>query len=419
MGISQATKRSIQVSKKPIPTYSNATLAASAAQAKRLDAGAHWAITVHEPTPRCAMNHRERFVRTLTGKPVDRVPFIKLFGGTNAHQPRWEAEYPGIGKVIDQVLQFEGVYRGWDTTDVNFWMCGVGEPAIIEDNETRQVIKHPTGLVEVKQKGRDFHHQTVAWPVKSPQDWARIKERYFSADDPARFPKDWAEHVTKYRARDYPLQLTHGGVYGFARTHLMGDENLMYAFYDEPKMVHDMMDTYTDMILAIWSKLVKEVEFDLIECWEDMASKNGCLISPKTFREFMTPNYRRIAEFARQHKIEIVLVDSDGYTDDLAEVMQEAGVTALYPFEAGAGCHVAEARRRYPELGILGGLAKESMIYGKAEIDKEIEKARQIVRLGRVIPGPDHFVQSDVSWENYRYFMERLRQTVMTTPLDA
>ena len=111
-------------------------------------------------------------------------------------------------------------------------------------------------------------------------------------------------------------------------------------------------------------------------------------------------------------------MDSDGYIADLAELMQEAGVTAMYPFEAGAGCDVLEARRRYPQMGIIGGLAKEAMIYGKAEIDKEIEKARRYIQLGRLIPGPDHFVQSDVSWENYRYFMERLREVVLTTKLD-
>ena len=40
------------------------------------------------------MNDRERFVNTLTGRPVDRVPFIKVFGGTNAVLPGWEREYP-------------------------------------------------------------------------------------------------------------------------------------------------------------------------------------------------------------------------------------------------------------------------------------------------------------------------------------
>ena len=53
------------------------------------------------------MTSRERFVRTLTGREVDRVPFIKVFGGTNAVLPRWEEECPGISRSIDELLRFE------------------------------------------------------------------------------------------------------------------------------------------------------------------------------------------------------------------------------------------------------------------------------------------------------------------------
>ena len=35
-----------------------------------------------------------------------------------------------------------------------------------------------------------------------------------------------------------------------------------------------------------------------------------------------------------------------------------------------------------------------------------------------MIPGPDHFPLSNVSWEHYRYFMERLREVVMETPVE-
>lgn len=361
------------------------------------------------------MTHRERFVRTLTGKEVDRVPFIKVFGGDNAILPHWEKEYPGLGREIDKILRFEGVYRGWATTPVNFWLSGRGEPKIIKETEEHIVQKFADGTIEVILKGKNVINMIEEWPVKSRKDWANVKARYLQADDPERFPPDWPELVKKYRNRDYPLQLTHGGVYGFVRRWLMGDVNLMYAFYDEPELVHEMMDTYTDVTLALWEKMMKEVEFDLIECWEDMASKNGSLISPQIFREFMTPNYRRIAHFARKHGIEIILVDSDGYIDDLAELMQEAGVTALYPFEVQAGCDVPKVRKKYPDLGIIGGLNKQVMAYGKEAIDLEMEKARRHIQLGRFIPGPDHFVLSDVSWPNYRYFMERLREVVTTT----
>lgn len=360
------------------------------------------------------MNHRERFVGTLTGKEVDRVPFIKVFGGTNAVVPGWEKEQPGLSGNIDALLRFEGVYRGWGTTPVNFGLARLGRPVIIEDDSTRSVQRFADGTVEVILKAGDYRHQTIEYPVKSRADWERVKAVHLQPDDPERFPADWPVRVGEYRERDYPLQLTHGGVYGFART-MMGDERLLFAFCDNPDLVHAIMDYYTDMVLAIWGRMARDVQFDLIEFWEDMASKNGCFISPAMFREFMLPNYRRVAEFAREHGIEIILVDSDGRIDDLADLMMEGGVTAMYPFEAGAGCDIDKVRSRHPALGVIGGLAKEAMIRGRAAIDREIERARHLISLGRLIPGPDHFVQSDVSWENYRYFMERLRETIMTT----
>ena len=360
------------------------------------------------------MTSRERFVRTLTGRPVDRVPFFKIFGGTNATLPSWEAEQPGLSQSIDRMLQFEGTYRGWAESWVNVRLSRRGEPMVIEEDDRHKVIRHTEGTVEVVQKHGDYHHHTVAWPVRGREDWVRLKALYLDPDDPERFPADWAERARGYAVREYPMQLTHGGVYGFART-MMGDEALLYACYDDPVLVHDIMDSYTERVIAIWERMVTDVQFDLIECWEDMASKNGSFLSPAMFREFMRPNYEKIAGFARRHGIEVILVDSDGYTDELAGEMVAAGVTAMYPFEVQSGCDVPAARVRYPGLGVIGGLDKEAMARGRQAIDREVERARDLIRLGRFIPGPDHFVLSNVSFDSYRYFMERLREVVMTT----
>jgi len=360
------------------------------------------------------MNTRERFVKTLMGEEVDRVPFIKVFGGTNAIVPRWEDEYPGISECMDEILQFEGVYRGWQIAPVNMHLGNRGEPEILEDRGDEVVIKWADGTVEIQRRSADFHGHIIDWPVKSRDDWERVKKDHLQADDPTRFPEDWGDYVAGFRDRDYPLQLTHWGVYGMARL-LLGDENLAYAFYDDADLVHDIMDYYTDMAIRVWGKMTQDVEFDLIECWEDMASKNGSFISPAIFREFMKPNYLRIAEFARKKGIKILLVDSDGYIEKLTEQMLESKVTSLYPFEVQAGNDVAKMLDTHSTLGVVGGLNKNVMAIGKPEIDKEMERARRLIQKGRYIPGPDHFVLSDVSWENYRYFMECLREVVMTT----
>jgi hypothetical protein len=101
----------------------------------------------------------------------------------------------------------------------------------------------------------------------------------------------------------------------------------------------------------------------------------------------------------------------------LTGVMLEAGVTALYPYEVQAGNDVDAALDQHPTLGVVGGLDKNAMAKGKEAIDAEIDKARRLIRRGRFIPGPDHFVLSDVSFANYRTFMEQLREAVMTTPV--
>jgi hypothetical protein len=361
------------------------------------------------------MNDRERFVNTLTGRPVDRVPFIKVFGGTNAVLPGWEREHPGLRERIDRELDFEGAYRGWDTTPVNFGLCGLGPSEVLEETETQRIVRSSVGEVTVQRVDGDYHAHTLRWPVEKREDWERIRELHLRADDPARFPADWEDRVKQYRGRDWPLQLTHGGVYGYMRR-LMGDERLLMTLYDDPTWMAEMMDAYTTMVLEIWEQMVAQVDFDLVEFWEDMASKNGALLGPAMFREFMAPQYQRVADFARGHGVEILLVDSDGYTDDLAVLMVEAGVNALYPFEVGAGCDVPGTRTNLPELGIIGGLDKQCMACGRETVDRELEKAREFIRLGRFIPGPDHFVLSNVTWPDYRYFMERLREIVLATP---
>jgi len=361
------------------------------------------------------MNTRERFVNVLTGQCVDRVPFIKVFGSNNTILPEWSNECPDLKSNIDRILKFEGTHRGWEITPVNFRISQREKPVLIRSGANEDVYKFPDGTIELRNKGTDYHSQTLEWPIKNRQDWGCFRDKYLQAEDTSRLPADWPEMVKKYKQRDYPLALSHGGVYGFARRYLMGDEALMYTFYDDPGLVHEIMDYYTDMVIKIWERMVGDVEFDLIECWEDMASKNGCLISPETFREFIAPNYRKIATFAKNHGIKIILVDSDGYIDDLAGLMLETGVTAMYPFEVNAGCDIKEIRRRYPTLGIIGGLNKQVMAGSKNDIDQEVEKAREYIKMGRYIPGPDHFVLSDVCWENYKYFMERLRDVVSTT----
>jgi uroporphyrinogen decarboxylase len=102
-------------------------------------------------------------------------------------------------------------------------------------------------------------------------------------------------------------------------------------------------------------------------------------------------------------------VDTDGQPDLLIPHMQAAGVNFLFPLEVAAGCDVNEMQRRYPTLGMLGGIDKRVLARGRAAIDEELRRVRPAVQRGRYIPDLDHLVPDDVSWDNFVYFAHGLR----------
>jgi len=127
----------------------------------------------------------------------------------------------------------------------------------------------------------------------------------------------------------------------------------------------------------------------------------------------MGPNYRRIRDFARQHDIPLISVDTDGDPDLITPPMLASGVNFLFPMEVAAGCDVVEWRRRYPGLAMMGGVDKRALAAGPDAIDAELERVWPAVEMGRYIPCLDHLVPDDVSWGNYCYYARRLRERVL------
>jgi uroporphyrinogen decarboxylase len=143
--------------------------------------------------------------------------------------------------------------------------------------------------------------------------------------------------------------------------------------------------------------------------WEDMAYRNGPLISPAMFREFMLPYYKRMTGFLRDHGVDIVIVDSDGDMSLLLELFVEGGVTAMLPFEVRAGMDVLKVRRELGKrMAIIGGIDKHELAKDRAAIDRELlTKLPPLLKTGGFVPTVDHRVPPTVPYENYRYYVTR------------
>jgi uroporphyrinogen decarboxylase len=199
-----------------------------------------------------------------------------------------------------------------------------------------------------------------------------------------------------------------GGFFGPLRN-LLGVKNLCRAFYDRPEFVEKMMDQRVEVLLAILGKMLDDVELDAFAFWEDMAYKNGPLLSPEMFREFMVPRYKIVCEFLRSRGVDLICVDSDGDIHTLIPLWLKAGLNGIWPMEVQAGMDVNSLRREYGKrLVMFGGIDKRALANGRAEIETEVERVWPVVDTGGYIPHTDHSIPPDVSWDDFCYFQRYL-----------
>jgi len=287
------------------------------------------------------------------------------------------------------------------------------EEVISQDNENIVYRRSDGKIVRTKKDGTSMP-LFLDYPVKKRKDLRKFFER-FNPDSQDRFPpdKEWQKLVVEYRKRTYPLQLGGGSTFnGFFSVlrELMGLEKTMVAFYDEPSMVHEILDFFTEFYIRIFSKALSDVAPDYIFIWEDMAFNKGPLISPAIFDKFIIGYYKKFICSMKELGINHFFVDTDGNCEVLIPLFLEAGVTGLLPFEVKAGTDIEKIRIKYPKLIILGGINKIALSKDENEIGGELKKVERMIKTGGYIPFTDHAVPPDVSFDNYCFFRQGLKK---------
>lgn len=293
---------------------------------------------------------------------------------------------------------------------INAGPCPPFPVAVVDETDDYRVEQDEYGVRKMVNKRSPSVPRYLSFPVSCRDDFERLKAERFPRDLAARVPADWAGRVAVYGERDYPLAL--GGLpcgfFGFPRL-LMGEQGLFLGYYDQPELIRDILSFTTDLWIDLWEQALSVVSVDCAHFWEDMAYRNGSLISPALFREFLTPCYRKITSFLKARGVSTILVDTDGNLDELIPLFLESGVTGLYPIEVQAGNDLAAIRRRYPRLQMMGGIDKRKVALGRPAIDRELQAIPALLASGGYIAHLDHLAPPDISWSDFRCYRERLR----------
>ena len=219
-------------------------------------------------------------------------------------------------------------------------------------------------------------------------------------------PKEMEKNCRRFDNRTRPLTIYAGSTYGRVRS-LMGVEAASMALYDDPELVHDMIQTELENARKFVFPLIERLRPEIVTAWEDIGFKTSMLISPEQFREFCAPFYREVADCARACGVPVRTVDSDGCAMQLAPLLNECGFNSLYPFEAHGSNDLFALREQMPEFVMFGWLEKEVVNEGNEHlIEPEImSKVPPLLAKGRYFPNGDHGIQPLVTFPSLCKFM--------------
>ncbi len=395
------------------------------------------------------MNAREIFLRVMAFEPVERTLHWE-FGYWGGTIQRWYREglkrVAGLpeGTVYGDVIAGPGLQwpetsyderlfldrdvagsfgfdPGFTYLHVNQWFHPRFEEKLLEETDETITKLGSDGITRRMYKDQRCMPQFLDWPVKDEKDWDRLVEERLNLEDlPARLLPGFQEDIRRAKGRDYPLSLLGDpcGFFGCLR-YLLGEVRLFYSYYDNAGLIRKITSYLCDFWIRFMEELFAWTDFDFGYFFEDMAARKGMLISPALFREFMLPCYRRIIGFMNARGVRHVIVDSDGFIEELIPLLIEAGVTGLLPVEIQAGNDPLRIRRRFPRFQLMGGFNKAVLRDGnpamEAQLAAELERIRLLVREGGYIPFGDHFIPPDVSLANFTRYREKLAQIIHST----
>jgi len=359
---------------------------------------------------------REQFVDLLTFGDAPRPMFCELFGPLVGLAEEWLAQ----GASRDEV---EMVGFDWDY--VPYTECGgatgpfpMREPETLDEDAESLVQRDMLGRTLKLYKSAATVPLPLDFPVRTMDDWLRLKPLFEFRED-----RVDARTVDAARAAQAQGVLVVGRIPGgwdIARE-LMGEETACLAYYEQPELMRDILDTVGDTAVRVFQRVTERLVIDQLYVHEDMAGKSGPLAGPSQVRQFIGPYYRRVWDLLSSRGTRVFNLDSDGSISAVIDALLEAGVNTMHPMEPAAGMDIVKLRRQYGRrLATMGGIDKFVLRRSKQEIRRELEyKMQPLMREGGTVFGLDHRIPNGTPLENYRYYVALGREILGLPPLDG
>ena len=330
------------------------------------------------------MTSRERVLCALSGGTPDRVPYCEL-----------GVDEPIISQLLGRAPTTDRPVESGEYADNPVEVERALSRVLGRDN-IRYILCPPLAADRYPGEGNVLFYGD-GW-IKSRADLDRLR-----LPDPA--SDQLYEPAREFLAQGEDFALCASCRLGISPTYLaMGQEFFSLALYDQPDLVDEILYLYTSWSAAVM-KQVCAMGFDLVWTADDIAFKNGPLLSPKMFRERILPHVRKVAE-----NITIPWIfHSDGNLTAVLDDLVDLGISGLHPVEPAA-MDIRALKRRYGKrLCLIGNVDVNTLAAGTpAQVEAEVAGL-----LRDVAPGGGYMLSSGNSLASYCR-IENIRAMVRT-----
>ncbi len=227
---------------------------------------------------------------------------------------------------------------------------------------------------------------------------------YLYLEEPIKNVKDSLLSLKEnYEKGEVLVWLTLEGFFWWPRV-LFGIEDHLYAFVDEPELMHRIVADQANYCLRVIDAFCEILTPDFMTFAEDMSYNLGPMLSENLFNTFLKPGYDKVIPTLKEKGIRVI-IDSDGEVSEMVPWLLNAGIEGILPLERQAGCDVAQLRRDHPNLLMIGAFDKMIMKEGKEAMENEFIRLLPTMKTGGFIPSVDHQTPPDVSLEQYLDYM--------------
>lgn len=280
----------------------------------------------------------------------------------------------------------------------------------LEETEEWTVRRDRDGSVHKHWKDRYATPAELDHLIKQPTDWERVRERLQPTED--RIPKDLARRVNDAHERGHFVALVpNEPVWWTLRA--LGFERALTVIGENPAWFAEMVEAQAELQVNLIRRVAQlGIDADAVWYFSDLCYRNGMLFSPRSYRELMLEQHRRLGKVCHELGM-FLMLHCDGDCRELIPLLIEAGFDAIQPLEARAGNDVRQLKPLYgDQITFFGNIDMD--VFASGDRGRILEEV--VTKLEAAMPGggyiyhSDHSVPPTVAFEDYAFAIQLTRQ---------